>query len=626
MAGSVACTDPEPGSDTTVRWNERLRDLQLNCRPALALLVPFLLVIAIRHGGPWWIALALDLASFAIFPVDRRNVQYGWLPAVGSLPGKLLRNFGVTAGKYAAEVREECRKDRQLPFAALAFLGLILVLQWAGGAYRAEFDGDPDEASHLISGLMVYDYLASLPAGNPIVWAEQYYLHYPKVAIGHWPPLFYVVEGLWELMIPPSRWSVLLLEAAITLAAALAFYRLANRQFAPWPAVGATLLLLVCPVTQQGFDMVMADSLCLLWSVLFLNVCVQLTACPSARKLAMGALWISCALLTKGTAICLVPVIFLVVAVSGKWNQAPLAGLAACAGAILVCGGVWYSIEGIVLHQNLRYVGGLDIQHPWTIGLLPGLAGWGICLLAIGGCAVAPVRRRPAALASLSIMISAVLVSSVVRAMNQPRHWIIVLPALLMLSLEFMAWLTRWKGAVIAAIALALGLLPWTLFRQQPEGFTALAAQLKRPARVLVSSNASGEGAMIAAIALSEPRPSSVVVRASKSLASSGWNGSEYRLLAGSPAEVGRLLDEMGIDQVELHTKAGVLGPPHHELLQSALHDSPLWRRCGQPGAIEAWRRVSWAGIKRKPLKIDLTDKIGLVVQEPETHPGQGER
>jgi hypothetical protein len=70
----------------------------------------------------------------------------------------------------------------------VAFAVLIAGLQIYGGAYTAECDAHPDEAAHFVSSLLVHDYLAQWPWPNPLPWAMDYYLHYPKVAIGQWPP------------------------------------------------------------------------------------------------------------------------------------------------------------------------------------------------------------------------------------------------------------------------------------------------------------------------------------------------------------------------------------------------------------------------------------------------------
>src|ERR1039457_5065466 len=80
--------------------------------------------------------------------------------------------------------------------ALLAFAGVVL-LQWKAGAFTAEFSGYPDEASHYLSGLLVSNYIAAGFPSSPIPYAEKFYIQYPYIGIGHWPPLFYAVEGVW---------------------------------------------------------------------------------------------------------------------------------------------------------------------------------------------------------------------------------------------------------------------------------------------------------------------------------------------------------------------------------------------------------------------------------------------
>lgn len=88
-------------------------------------------------------------------------------------------------------------------------------LTWASGAFQAEFVGNPDEAAHYVTGLMVRDYVAAgLPRG-PLRFAENYYLHYPKVALGRWPPGFYLLQTAWTMVFSPSRLSILLSMAAL---------------------------------------------------------------------------------------------------------------------------------------------------------------------------------------------------------------------------------------------------------------------------------------------------------------------------------------------------------------------------------------------------------------------------
>ena len=59
-----------------------------------------------------------------------------------------------------------------------------------------EFDYYVDEAQHAVTGLFVADALHDLPLRHPVQYAYAYYAQYPAVAILHWPPLFYLFEGV----------------------------------------------------------------------------------------------------------------------------------------------------------------------------------------------------------------------------------------------------------------------------------------------------------------------------------------------------------------------------------------------------------------------------------------------
>src|SRR5262245_34562546 len=111
--------------------------------------------------------------------------------------------------------------------AVLAFFFAVAVfLQTLGGAYRAELTGYWDESAHLVTGIMTVEYLRTFPPVFPVHFAKEFYIHRPMVAIGHWPPMFYVLEGFWFLVVGVSRSSVLLLMALISAAVATTLYRM----------------------------------------------------------------------------------------------------------------------------------------------------------------------------------------------------------------------------------------------------------------------------------------------------------------------------------------------------------------------------------------------------------------
>src|SRR5581483_2142782 len=148
---------------------------------------------------------------------------------------------------------------RYRTFAILALFGVVVLLQTAGGAYQSEFGSHPDEAAHVVTGLMVYDYLMSFPWASPMQFAETYYLHYPKVAFGHWPPVFYLIQALWMSTFGATRVSLLLLMASFCTALAVILYTVARRFFPPPLSSIAVAGLLCVPAVQQSTTAVMVD-------------------------------------------------------------------------------------------------------------------------------------------------------------------------------------------------------------------------------------------------------------------------------------------------------------------------------------------------------------------------------
>lgn len=114
------------------------------------------------------------------------------------------------------EVRT-AKRDSWGSLAVVFLVSLLLTLawQWRGNAYQSEWSGDPDEPAHYVTGLMVHDYIANRMPAEPMAYASRYYDFYPKVALGHWPPMFYVIQAAWTLLFTPSRISLLLLMATL---------------------------------------------------------------------------------------------------------------------------------------------------------------------------------------------------------------------------------------------------------------------------------------------------------------------------------------------------------------------------------------------------------------------------
>ncbi len=107
----------------------------------------------------------------------------------------------------------------------LGFFAASLLLQVAAHAYTAELAG-ADEPAHFITSLLIRDYLGQGLPTPPLAFGETYYVHYPKVALPIWPPVFHTMAGTWMLVFPATIGSVWVLIALSTAVAALLLYRM----------------------------------------------------------------------------------------------------------------------------------------------------------------------------------------------------------------------------------------------------------------------------------------------------------------------------------------------------------------------------------------------------------------
>jgi hypothetical protein len=127
--------------------------------------------------------------------------------------------------------------------------------------------------------------------------------------------------------------------------------------------------------------------------------------------------------------------------------------------------------------------------------------------------------------------------------------------------------------------------------------------------RILIASDAVGEGVFVAAAAMADARPNHYVLRASKYLAEVDWNGKSYRTVVTSPDGVRKLLAELGVSVIVFSDL-----PPqyqaHGRLLKAAIEERPAdWRRLDMPAvrcqACEVYRATKPVDTS-KPLNVDL--------------------
>ena len=499
----------------------------------------------------------------------------------------------VALGHASIPRRRVSTRSKIAAALAVPIFAVVVALQWTHGAYQAEFGAHPDEAAHYVTGLMVRDYIAAGIPGHPMAFAQNYYNHYPKVALGNWPPVFYVMQSAWTLPFSAARGSVLLLMALLTCLVALLVVRELLRDWGATYALLGGALFLAFPLVQQHAGMVMTEIPVALFSfAATLCFARYLERGRSADSVLFG-LFASAAIMTKGSGLVLALVPPFALLLTGRfevlkrlnfWYPVPIVAV--------LCGPWTWLFRHVAADGwqeaglSWRYTGQAAMHFP---GVLASGASFVITVFALVGLAAAivGVRRgkRPVIWAVAAAVVMAVLTfHALVPASLDSRHVIQALPAWALLAVAGVAVVEQrlpaarigWRWAPFAAALVGVVHTGWGAPTKQCGGFGAVVAELvNRPdnanAVFLVSSDATGEGMFIAETAMHEARPGHVVLRASKLLSAQAWNGQGYQVLVHTEPELIALLQKQKVRFLVLDSSIPTsLLAPHHELLRTA--------------------------------------------------------
>lgn len=522
-----------------------------------------------------------------------------------------------------------------MKFLPLLFLAEALLLQWLGGAYVSGFGGHPDEAAHFVSSVMVHDFLVHPGAGQPLAFAQQFYLHYPKVAIGNWPPMLHGLLAIWYLLFGVSRASALVLVAVFAAATAGLMAFAARRLLSPVAGVFAGAVYLALPLVQESSTVVMTEHL-----VTLLILASTLAFARFARsRTAVDALLFgglaSAAILTRGSAWALAAVPPIVVGLTGarrlliNWRLW-LAALMVC----VLCVPWYVATRGMSPNAMV----GIDASAPTAffqqamayfplaalraIGLaLTALAALGLwhTMLRRTSPAAAPQRASPAHLAAIppeppaaptpptallpasatstawrpvewpalaAMVIGVLLIQCVVPAGIEQRYMLQLLPALVLFAAAGLHWLATlgvpaiaWSAATIIVL-LTMFHLPDTM---RNSGYDQIAADLANQPTptLLLISDARGEGSMVAAIALCDRRPHSLALRGSKLLVSEDWLGRASHPRFATDDAMRAMLDAIPVNAVMIdHAIESNQARRYHQQIEQLLQADPEhWQR-----------------------------------------------
>ena len=490
--------------------------------------------------------------------------------------------------------------------ATTLLLAVVLILQWRSHAYVSDLGSHADEAAHYVTGLLVHDYLAQHRTTSPTSFAEQYYGHYPKVGIGHWPPVFYVLQGVWALIFQPSVTSMLALVSLITALSGGLITVLVTRSQTLAVGLMAGFLFIASPVVAQLSCMIMADGLVALFMLAATLAFVSFMNSNEAAKYSvLFGFLTALAFLTKGSALALVLVPPVVILISRRWEVlarrsfwlAPLVVLALCA--------PWYWLTRNMEASTWVYPSPRMAYTVAALGfyghaVLLALGPLGTLLAALGmiRCVTDPRNRAHGritiATGLFALLAGVMTVAFIVPVGLELRFILPALPPLIFFAAEGASWIAirvgklvprveRYEAVLSAGLMVIALVLCFTWVHKEYSGFAKVADAILESSSpdypsVLIVSDAAGEGMFVADMALHRRESQSIVVRGTKALADSNWLGTEYKSLCNTPREVVDRLDKMPITYIVEDRFVGPAGlRQHQKLLEQAIADYPAY-------------------------------------------------
>ena len=538
---------------------------------------------------------------------------------------------------------------RRLAVFGVAVVLVIAVQAWMGAA-RVERGIYSDDAAHFMNGMLLRDYLIQVPGSNPVAFAEQYYIHYPKIAPLMWPPLFHVTLGLTLLVGGPPGATALLLLAVCCAWLVLRLHVIVERLAGSLAALVAVALLLTTPLIMTMTSVVMLDLVIAMFALESVYWLARFLKSNSSRDAIIFGVFASLACLTKGTGVIAVLLPAVVIPIAGRWDLLRSRGLYLSAAVVLVLGVPLLALSAmfdagigdfgqvtfsLIAERALFYATHLRNQ----IGIVP------FSFAALGIAAtIARARHRPKVYLPLAEGLVALVGATVLFHLLNPhlsdssRYLTPVIPALIGLALlgatATVDWL-RLDGrrrlpfcALLAVIGMSAAVARVAAVPVSPLGYREVFEQLTASGELsgrllLVVSDEIGEGAAVTEAAVRGLVPAPVIIRGSKLLASGTW------MVAGSPLyespeAILRDLEDLHVEYVLEDRSPGGMSVPYFRQISDMVEGTTHVERVDVPksgtGAppsrrLELYRVTVKSPGDAKPLRLNLEHTLGRTLQ-----------
>lgn len=531
---------------------------------------------------------------------------------------------------------------------ALVFMGLVMavvVLQLLAGAYQAERGNYPDEAAHFLNGLLLRDYIREGLGQNPVAFAEQYYLSYPKIAPAMWPPAFHMALGVFMLSGLPPFVAALLLLALATAWIAWRLFWIVRTDHPIGVAAVMTAMFLLTPMVINLSSAVMVDIFVAVFAIEATVWLATYFQTENWRHAALFGFFSALACLSKGNGVSMVLVAPFMLLLTRKFRLLRQPGLYIAAAIVVAMAVpfllVSYRLDAAIgdfspvtasdMLVRLKYYSREFWKQLGPLTMMLALIGFVTYTPKHGGRVRGESYLEPAMKALVLGALAFHEINS--HSVYDVRYLTLAIAPLLALVPRGIQNVSSFIGSpdrrvvaqMVVLIVVASGFLVGrpALASRTTFGFRQAVASLDERGlggrRVLIVSDEGGEGAFVSEVAVRQPNPAPTIIRGSKLLASDNWLGHNFRLLFSSSAELMRELEDLHVDYLVIDKSVDpnyIAYRPQVEELIAAFPD-----RFEQVQAVKARRAINVYRLNRhspgppKKLRISLPNSLGKTLE-----------
>jgi putative flippase GtrA len=457
------------------------------------------------------------------------------------------------------------------------------------------------ESKHFSNSYFIWEFLRQGQFANPMFFAEQFYIAYPALSIGHWPSLYYTLVGGLFLLFPAVTGVVVWINLLVIAVAGFLLAMLLRPEVGlGWSLVGALAFILM-PISLETLNFIMLDLPLTVVVLLAGWVWLQFSNQPSYAFGLLYGILAAAAVLINGTGwlLGLFPIFhilfvrrwtllldpriyagaFLCLLLVIPWN---MVRVNFSASSFNYSFGVNYGIEALIQNLLILY------QNVGPFGLV-------LALFALMRCWSTGDEKKELAVIvpiAISMITAALLLQSFVPVdivshyMMPTMSFLLLLSILGIVEMKYLAYFEKHTKILrsIQSMAILLLLMPglMNLLAATPQRDLRMAeaaeviVDSQQNLVVVVDGSSAGEGSFITDGLVTSKARGLYVVRTSKILSESGFMGINYQLLVQSPAKVGAILRNLGAQYIVMERAEGEKQLPYSSLLDAFLmgHDS----------------------------------------------------